>query len=124
MYKIKKILPIADFKLVLEYSDGVSILADFMPIIQQGKVFQPLQDPNFFAKVSLDKTGRYIYWEGELEFCADALRIKGTVTDEDYCLNKAMDEGRNSPIYSRIKALAFLKKLSRNLLSQQALNMP
>ena len=83
MYKIKKILQIADFKLVLEYSDGVSILADFMPIIQQGKVFQPLQDPNFFAKVNLDKTGRYIYWEGELEFCADALRSKGTAIDED-----------------------------------------
>jgi len=36
--------------------------------------------------------------------------MKGTVTDEDYCLNKAMDEGRNSPIYSRIEALAFLEK--------------
>ena len=97
MYKIKKILQIADFKLVLEYSDGVSILADFMPIIQQGKVFQPLQDPNFFAKVNLDKTGRYIYWEGELEFCADALRIKGTVMDEDYCLVNSNLCSRTTP---------------------------
>jgi len=110
MYKINRVLPIENFKLVLEYSDGVSVVANFIPIIQQGKVFQPLQDPNFFAKVSLDKTGRYIYWEGEIEFCADALRMKGTVIDEDYYLNKAMDEGRNSPIYSRPEALAFLEK--------------
>ena len=110
MYKINRVLPTDNFKLVLEYSDGISVVADFIPIIQQGTVFQPLQDPSFFAKVSLDKTGRYIYWEGEIEFCADALRMKGTVIDEDYYLNKAMDEGRNSPIYSRPEALAFLEK--------------
>ncbi len=101
MYKINRVLSIENFKLVLEYTDGVSVIADFITVIQQGKVFQPLQDPNFFAKVSLDKTGRYVYWEDEIEFCADALRMKGTVINEDYCLNKAMDEGRNSPIYSR-----------------------
>jgi hypothetical protein len=110
MYKINRVLPIENFKLVLEYSDGVNVVANFIPIIQQGKVFQPLQDPTFFAKVSLDKTGRYIYWEGEIEFCADALRMKGTVIDEDSCLNKAMNEGRNSPLYSRTEALAFLEK--------------
>ncbi len=110
MYKINRVLPIENFKLVLEYSDGISVVADFTPIIQQGKVFQPLQDPNFFAQVSLDKTGRYIYWEGEIEFCADALRMKAIVIDEDYSLNKAMDEGKNSSIYSRAEALAFLEK--------------
>jgi len=110
MYKIDQVSPIENFKLVLEYSDGISVVADFIPIIQQGKIFQPLQDPNFFAKVSLDKTGRYIYWEDEIEFCADALRMKGTVIDEDSCLKKAMDEGKNTPLYSRTEALAFLEK--------------
>jgi hypothetical protein len=75
----------------------------------------PLNTPlnkasNFFAKVSLDKTGRYIYWEGEIEFCPDALRIKGTVIDEDYYLNKSMDEGKNTPLYSRTEAFDFLEK--------------
>lgn len=27
---------------------------------------------------------------------------------EDYCLNKAMDEGKITPLYSRSEALAFL----------------
>ena len=110
MYKINRVSVIENFKLILEYADGVSVIADFIPIIQQGTVFQPLQDSNFFAKVSLDKTKRYIYWEGEIEFCADALRMKGTVVDEDYCLNKAMDEGKSTPLYSRTEALAFLEK--------------
>jgi hypothetical protein len=98
MYKINRILSTENFKLVLEYTDGVNIVANFTPIILQGKIFQPLQNPNFFAKVGLDKTGRYIYWEGEIEFCADALRMKGIVIDEDYCLNKAMDGNRSIEI--------------------------
>ncbi len=36
--------------------------------------------------------------------------MKGTVIDEDSCLNKAMDEGKNTPLYSRTEALAFLEK--------------
>ena len=28
---------------------------------------------------------------------------------EDYCLHKAMDEGKNTPLYSRAEALAFLE---------------
>jgi hypothetical protein len=28
---------------------------------------------------------------------------------EDYCLNKAMDEGKHTPLYSRAEALAFLE---------------
>jgi hypothetical protein len=28
---------------------------------------------------------------------------------EDYCLSKAMDEGKNTPLYSRAEALAFLE---------------
>jgi hypothetical protein len=55
----------------------VTIIVDFLPIIQQGEVFSPLQDPDFFSQVSLDLKGRYIYWEDEIEFCADSLRMKG-----------------------------------------------
>jgi hypothetical protein len=28
---------------------------------------------------------------------------------EDYCLNKAMDEGKKTPLYSHAEALAFLE---------------
>jgi hypothetical protein len=28
---------------------------------------------------------------------------------EDYCLHKAMDEGKNTPLYSRAEAIAFLE---------------
>ena len=28
---------------------------------------------------------------------------------EDYCLNKAMDEGKNTPLYAHIEAIGFLE---------------
>ncbi len=77
MYQIHQIRTIENFKLLLEYTDRVTVIVDFLPIIQQGNVFSPLQDPDFFSQVSLDLKGRYIYWEDEIEFCADALRMKG-----------------------------------------------
>jgi hypothetical protein len=77
MYQIYQIRPIENFKLILEYTDRVTVIVDFLPIIQQGNIFSPLQDPDFFSQVSLDLKGRYIYWEDEIEFCADSLRMKG-----------------------------------------------
>jgi hypothetical protein len=40
------------------------------------------------------------YRDPSLEVLGDAI--------EDYCLNKAIDEGKNSPLYDRAEALAFL----------------
>ncbi len=77
MYQIHQIRPVENFKLLLEYTDRVNVLVDFLPIIKQGEIFSSLQDPDFFAQVSLEPKGRYIYWEDEIEFCADALRMKG-----------------------------------------------
>ena len=39
--------------------------------------------------------------DASLEDLSDAI--------ESYCLNKAMEEGKNTPLYSRAEALAFLE---------------
>lgn len=38
----------SNYKLRLTYSNGSEIIVDFKPIINQGGVFAPLSDPNFF----------------------------------------------------------------------------
>ena len=65
-----------DYRLRLTYDDGEVILADFRPIMSQGGIFSPLTDPEFFSSVALDSHGRAVVWPGELEFCADALRLE------------------------------------------------
>jgi len=41
----------------------------------------------------------------EIDISADKL-VEGV---ENYCLNKAMDEGKKSPLFSRQEALAYLE---------------
>ena len=61
--------------LVLTYEDDLTIEVDFTPFINQGGVFAPLADSELFAKVQTGERSRFLIWPGDLEFCADALRI-------------------------------------------------
>ncbi len=74
---IKSIQAEPEYHLQLIYEDGKVISADFQPIINRGGVFSPLADPEFFRSAALDAQGRAVVWPGELEFCADALRLQG-----------------------------------------------
>ncbi len=66
-------------KLQLTYDDGSTIKVDFTSIVHQGGVFEPLANPEFFSQVSIGEDGCFIQWPGELDFCADALWLKGKV---------------------------------------------
>jgi hypothetical protein len=83
MNRVCRVSPTKDFNLLLEYTDGIFVLVDFAPIIQKGTALMPLQDPEFFSQVSLEEKGRYIYWQDEIEFCVDALRLKGKIVNQD-----------------------------------------
>lgn len=49
---------------------------DFLPLAQQGGVFTPLGDREFFEQVAIGPNGRYLVWPDELDFCADALWLE------------------------------------------------
>lgn len=68
-----------DSLLRLVFADGEERVVDFKPVIQRGGVFTRLSDPQLFARVSVSKDGRYIEWPGEIDFCADALWLEGSL---------------------------------------------
>ncbi len=73
LYIITSITPESNYKLRLIYSNGSEIIVDFQPIINQGGVLAPLSDPELFSQVKLGEGGRYIEWDGGINFCADTL---------------------------------------------------
>lgn len=75
MRRIASIQAVSDATLALRWADGTTSIVDFRRIIEQGGVFAPLADPLFFALATVDLSGRFIAWPGELDFCADALYI-------------------------------------------------
>lgn len=68
-YIITRFTAESNYKLHLIYSNGSEIIVDFQPIINQGGVLAPLSDPNFFSQVKLGEGGRYIEWDGGIDFC-------------------------------------------------------
>jgi hypothetical protein len=68
-----------DYKVRLDYSDGTTFLVNFASVIQEGGVFSTLADPEVFKQVTIGPRGRSICWPGEIDFCADALRMQGQV---------------------------------------------
>ncbi len=79
--KLKSIKYLDGLKVCLLFDDGLTAEVSFDSTISKGGIFAKLANPVFFKKVKAAKSGRYIYWPGGLDFCADALRIKATTTE-------------------------------------------
>ena len=77
LYKITSAIPQPDYALHLTYSDGAIVVVDFKAVIAEGGVYAPLADARVFTQVSVGSRGRFIEWPGEIDFCADALRLEG-----------------------------------------------
>ena len=60
LYIITSLIAESNYKLRLIYSNGSEIIVDFKHIINQGGIFAPLSEPNFFSQVKLGEGGRYI----------------------------------------------------------------
>jgi hypothetical protein len=64
--------------LKITWDDNYTGLVDLRPIIARGKVFTPLQEPDYFKTVCLQRYGHSIYWgqedNEEVDFGCDRLR--------------------------------------------------
>ena len=60
-------------QLWLSFSDGMSGVADVRSLLN-GPVFEPLQDPIYFAKVALDPVCGTVVWPNGADFAPEALR--------------------------------------------------
>lgn len=61
----------------LEFDDGAVMTVELGPLIERGGVYAALADPAVFREVRIGDRGRFIEWPGEIDFCADALRMQG-----------------------------------------------
>jgi hypothetical protein len=78
MYTITHIQADADtFTLRITYSDGVTINADFKPVLEKDGVMTLLRDPAVFTTVRIGSRGRSIAWDWVSYFLP--LPLAGTV---------------------------------------------
>lgn len=73
-HKIKNVSPLPDFKLSVQFCEGVTKLYDVKPLFKRLPVFVSLKEhPDIFGGVSVDVGGYGIVWDDELDLSCDEL---------------------------------------------------
>ena len=79
-HKIKSVAPISDFKLSIQFSEGVTKLYDVKPLFKKIPAFKQLaNNPSEFTSVSVDVGGYGIIWDDDLDLSCDELWENGDV---------------------------------------------
>lgn len=63
-------------QLWLAYEDGASGEVSIADMCGEEGVFSRFPDETFFRQVRIGERGRYLEWPGEIDLCADALRME------------------------------------------------
>ena len=85
LHKIKNVSPISDFKLSVQFSEGVTKIYDVKPLFEKLPVFKKLEgNPAEFAGVSVDVGGYGIIWDDDLDLSCDELWENGFLTETPF----------------------------------------
>ncbi|MBQ9749430.1 MAG: DUF2442 domain-containing protein [Clostridia bacterium] len=84
-HKIKNISALPDFKLSVQFSEGVTKIYDVKPLFEKIQFFATLKDqPEVFASVAVDVGGYGIIWNDELDLSCDELWENGVQVDTPF----------------------------------------
>ena len=97
-HKVKNVLPLPEFRLSVQFCEGVTKIYDVKPLFEKLSVFAALKDdPALFGSVSVDVGGYGIIWGEELDLSRDELWEHGTTPfDRHQALNDAMAREQTS----------------------------
>jgi hypothetical protein len=74
MPRITHALPLGQYRLLLSFTDGTTGELDLRKhILDRGGVFTPLEDPAYFAQVTVDREAGTVTWPNGVDFCPDVL---------------------------------------------------
>ena len=73
MHRVIAVRPLAPFKVWLRFADRREGIVDLEETFAQGGVFEPLRDPETFARVRIEREFGTIEWPGEVDLDPDAL---------------------------------------------------
>ena len=77
-HKVKNVLPLPEFRLSVQFCEGVTKIYDVKPLFEKLSVFAALKDdPALFGSVSVDVGGYGSIWGEELDLSGDVLWERG-----------------------------------------------
>ena len=84
-HKIKNVSALPDYKLSVQFSEGITKIYDVKPLFEKLPVFAALQDNNSdFYAVSVDVGGYGIVWNDDLDLSCDELWENGVKVETPF----------------------------------------
>lgn len=76
-HKIKNVSPLPEYKLSVQFAEGVTKIYDVKPLFQKIPAFKSFKNNNDFGGVYVDVGGYGIIWNDELDLSCDELWDNG-----------------------------------------------
>ncbi len=83
-HKIKNVSPLPDFKLSVQFAEGVTKIYDMNSLVEKMPVFSVLKGKEEFSGVSVDVGGYGIVWNDDLDLSCDELWANGVVVQTPF----------------------------------------
>ena len=86
--KVKNVNALPDYKLSVQFAEGVTKSYDVAPLFEKYSFFLPLKDsPELFSSVIVDQSGYGIIWNDDIDISCDELWANGEEIDTPFdCL--------------------------------------
>lgn len=81
-HKIKKVYPLADYKLTVQFAEGVTKMYDLTSLFDKYPMFH--MPETIFAEVTVDVGGFGIIWNDDLDLSCNELWNNGTVVETPF----------------------------------------
>ena len=77
-HKVKAVYPLPDFRLSVQFAEGVTKIYDVKNIFEKWDAFTAFKkDPKLFNEVTVDKGGYGVIWNDDLDLSCDELYYNG-----------------------------------------------
>lgn len=83
-HKIKNISPLPEYKLSVQFAEGVTKIYDVKPLFQRIPAFGALRDGREFSNVRVDVGGYGVVWNDALDLSCDELWENGTLVETPF----------------------------------------
>lgn len=80
-HKIKNVTPLQDYRLSIQFAEGITKIYNMIDLIENNKMFFKLKDKELFYSVEVDVGGYGIIWNDDIDISCDELFNNGeTIT--------------------------------------------
>ena len=78
-HKIKNVTPLQDYRLSIQFAEGITKIYNMIDLIENNKMFFKLKDKELFYSVEVDVGGYGIIWNDDIDISCDELFNNGKI---------------------------------------------